>query len=142
MSEHPKFLQGHLGVARSLGSGESFVSFDNTVGSTLAVQRDGGKVALAAPAAVFLAVFFSAEAIFKDAPHPNAAKLFAAWLLSKDWQGRAASYSSRDDVSAPARLPALSSYRLDNRYVEFLGGGEQLADLRKRFERYTGPVTN
>jgi len=43
MKQQPKFIQGHLGVARSLGSGESFVSFDNTLGSTLAVQREGGR---------------------------------------------------------------------------------------------------
>jgi ABC-type Fe3+ transport system substrate-binding protein len=142
MKQQPKFIQGHLGVARSLGSGESFVSFDNTVGSTLAVQREGGKVALTAPTDDFLPVFFSAEAIFKDAPHSNAAKLFVTWLLSKQWQAQAEAYSSRDDVPAPAALPSLSTYRLDNRYVEFLSGVEQLADLRKRFERFTGPVTN
>jgi ABC-type Fe3+ transport system substrate-binding protein len=142
MKQQPKFIQGHLGVARSLGSGESFVSFDNTVGSTLAVQREDGKVALAAPTDDFLPVFFTAEAILKDAPHPNAAKLFVSFLLSKDWQGQAESYSSRDDVPAPAGLPSISTYRLDNRYVDFLTGGEQLADLRKRFERFTGPVTN
>ena len=142
MKQQPKFIQGHLGVARSLGSGESFVSFDNTVGSTLAVQREGGKVALTAPTDDFLPVFFSAEAIFKDAPHSNAAKLFVTWLLSKQWQAQAEAYSSRDDVPAPAGLPSLSTYRLDNRYVEFLSGVEQLADLRKRFERFTGPVTN
>jgi ABC-type Fe3+ transport system substrate-binding protein len=142
MKQQPKFIQGHLGVARSLGSGESFVSFDNTLGSTLAVQREGGKVALTAPTDDFLPVFFTAEAIFKGAPHPNAAKLFVSWLLSKDWQGKAEAYSSRDDVPAPAGLPSLSTYRLDNRYVEFVSGAEQRADLRKRFERFTGPVTN
>jgi ABC-type Fe3+ transport system substrate-binding protein len=142
MKQKPKFIQGHLGVARSLGSGETFVSFDNTAGSTLAVQYEGGKVALAAPTDDFLPVFFIAEAILKDAPHPNAAKLLVSWLLSKEWQAQAQGYSSRDDVPAPAGLPSLSSYRLDNRYVEFLSGAEQLADLRKRFERYSGPVTN
>src|SRR6516165_2207260 len=142
MKQRPKFIQGHLGVARSLGSGESFVSFDNTAGSTLFVQGEGGKVALAAPTDDFLPVFFTAEAIFKDAPHPNAAKLLVSFLLSKEWQAQAQGYSSRYDVPAPAGLLSLSSYRLDNRYVEFLTGAEQLADLRRRFERYSGPVTN
>jgi ABC-type Fe3+ transport system substrate-binding protein len=142
MKQQPKFIQGHLGVARSLGSGERFASFDATVSSTLAVQREGGKVALTAPTDDFLPVFFSAEAIFKHAPHPNAAKLFVTWLLSKDWQDQSETYSSRDDVPAPAGLPSLSTYRLDDRYVEFLSGQEQLADLRQRFERHTGPVTN
>ena len=50
MAQQPKFIQGHLGVARSLGSGESLVSFDNTIGSTNTAKREGGKIALAAPA--------------------------------------------------------------------------------------------
>jgi hypothetical protein len=54
MKQQPKFVQGHLDVARSLGSGESLVSFDNTVSSTLDVQREGGKVALAGPTDDFL----------------------------------------------------------------------------------------
>ena len=67
----------------------------------LAVQHAGGKVALAGPTDDFLPVFFSAEAILKGAPHPNAAKLYVGWLLSKEWQSQAASYSSRGDVPAP-----------------------------------------
>jgi ABC-type Fe3+ transport system substrate-binding protein len=101
MSQKPKFVQGRLAVARSLGSGESVVSFDATPGTILAVQHAGGKVALAGPTDDFLPVFFSAEAILKGAPHPNAAKLYVGWLLSKEWQSQAASYSSRGDVPAP-----------------------------------------
>jgi ABC-type Fe3+ transport system substrate-binding protein len=76
MKQQPKFVRGHLDVARSLGSGESLASFDNTVSSTLDVQQEGGKVALAGPTDDFLPVFFTAEAILKDALHPNAAKLY------------------------------------------------------------------
>ena len=49
MAQQPKFIQGHLGVARSLGSGESLASFDNTIGSTNTAKREGGKLALAPP---------------------------------------------------------------------------------------------
>jgi ABC-type Fe3+ transport system substrate-binding protein len=142
MKQQPKFVQGHLGVARSLGTGESLVSFDATVSSTLDVQRAGGKIALAGPADDFLPVFFTAEAILKDAPHPNAAKLYVTWFLSKEWQTRTGIYSSRSDVPPPAGLPPLSIYRLEDRYLEFVSNENQLADLRRRFEGYTGPVTN
>jgi ABC-type Fe3+ transport system substrate-binding protein len=142
MKLQPRFVQGHLGVARSLGSGESHVSFDNTVSSTLDVQRAGGKIALAGPTDDYLPIFFSAEAILKGAPHPNAAKLFVTWFLSKEWQSRAGVYSSRSDVPPPAGLPPLSSFRIEDRYLEFVSSESQLADLRKRFEAYSGPVTN
>ena len=142
MKQQPKFVQGHLDVARSLGSGESLVSFDNTVSSTLDVQREGGKVALAGPTDDFLPVFFTAEAILKDTPHPNAAKLYVTWFLSKEWQTRIGVYSSRRDVPAPTGLLPLSNYRLMDHYLEFVSNENQLATLRTRFEAYTGPVTN
>jgi ABC-type Fe3+ transport system substrate-binding protein len=84
MKQQPKFVQDHLGVARGLASGESLVSFDTTVSSTLDVQRAGGKIALAGPTDDYLPVSFSAEAILRDAPHPHAAKLFVTWLLSRE----------------------------------------------------------
>jgi ABC-type Fe3+ transport system substrate-binding protein len=138
MKQQPKFVQGHLGVARSLGSGESLVSFDNAVSSTLDVQRAGGKIALAGPTNDFLPVFFTAEAILKDAPHPNAAKLFVTWFLSKEWQSRSGVYSSRLDLPAPTGLPSLSKYRLMDRYLEFVSDEKQLANLREHFETHTG----
>ena len=141
MKQQPKFVQGHLGVARSLASGESAASFDSTASSTLEVKRAGGKVALAGASDDYVPVSFAAEAIFKDAPHPNAAKLFVTWYLSKDWQSRTGVYSSRSDVPPPAGLPPLSNYRLEERYVEFVSNESQLADLRARLERFTGPVT-
>jgi ABC-type Fe3+ transport system substrate-binding protein len=142
MKQQPKFVQGHLGVARSLGSGESLVSFDNAVSSTLDVQRAGGKIALAGPTDDFLPVFFTAEAILKDAPHPNAAKLFVTWFLSKEWQSRSGVYSSRLDLPAPAGLPSLSKYRLMDRYLEFVSDEKQLTNLREHFQTYTGRGPN
>ena len=126
---------------RSLASGESWATFDSTVSSTVSVQREGGKVALSGPKDDFLPVFFSAEAILKNAPHPNAAKLYVAWFLSKEWQIQTGVYSSRLDIPAPEGLPRLSDYRLEDRYLEFLTN-ENLTELRRRFESYTGPVTN
>ena len=142
MALQPKFIQGHLGVARSLGSGESLVSFDDSVASTRTVEREGGKIALAAPVADRLPVFFTSEAILKDAPHPNAAKLYVTWFLSKEQQGRTGVYSPRSDVAPPEGLRPLSSYRLANDYLRFVTDETRLVALRKRFEAYTGPVTN
>jgi ABC-type Fe3+ transport system substrate-binding protein len=141
MKQEPKFVQGHINVARSLASGESLVSFDATVSSTVDVQhRAGGKIVLAGSTDDLLPVSFSAEAILRDASHPNTAKLFVTWFLSKEWQSRTGLYSSRSDVPPPADLSPLSSYRLEDRYLEFLSAENQLADLRKRFGSYTGAV--
>lgn len=142
MNQNPKFVQGHLAVARSIASGESLATFDATANSTVEVSRAGGNIALAGPGDDYLPVAFAAEAILKDAPHPNAARLFVAWYLSQDWQSRTGVYSSRSDVPPPPGLPPLSNYRLEQRYAEFLSNRAQLADLRARLERYSGPVRN
>jgi ABC-type Fe3+ transport system substrate-binding protein len=142
MAQQPKFIQGHLGVARSLGTGESLVSFDNTIGSTNTAKREGGKIALAAPASDRMPMFFTSEAILKDAPHPNAAKLYVSWFLSKEQQSRIGVFSSRSDVPPPEGLMSLSGYRLANGYLKFVTNEKRLVALRQRFEKYTGPVAN
>ena len=142
MAQQPKFIQGHLGVARSLGSGESLVSFDNTIGSTNTAKREGGKLALAAPASDRMPMFFTSEAILKDAPHPNAAKLYVSWFLSKEQQSRIGVFSSRSDVPPPEGLMPLSGYRLADGYLKFVTNEKRLTALRQRFEKYTGPVAN
>jgi ABC-type Fe3+ transport system substrate-binding protein len=142
MAQQPKFIQGHLGVARSLGSGESLASFDDTIGSTNTAKREGGKLALAAPARDRMPMFFTSEAILKDAPHPNAAKLYVSWFLSREQQSRIGVYSSRADVPPPAGLMPLSGYRLANNYLKFVTDQKRLVALRQRFEKYTGPVAN
>ncbi|HEY7242844.1 MAG TPA: extracellular solute-binding protein [Xanthobacteraceae bacterium] len=140
-AQMPRYIQGHLGVARSLASGESWATFDATVSTMLSVRREGGKVELTGPKDDLVPVFFAAEAILKNAPHPNAAKLYVTWFLSRQWQSQLGVYSSRQDVPAPAGLPRLMDYRLDDHYLEFLTN-ENLPELRRRFETYTGPVTN
>ena len=88
-------------------------------------------------------VFFTAGGILGKAPHPNAAKLFVTWMLSKEQQGRVpVLYSPRADVAPPAGLPPLTSPRFANGYRDFLGDGSKLPVLRARFEAFTGPVVN
>jgi ABC-type Fe3+ transport system substrate-binding protein len=140
MAQQPKFIRGHLGVARGVASGEYLASFDSSMTAVVAAQRAGGKLAIAAPIYDAMPTFFTAEAILKDAPHPNAAKLFVTWFLSKDWQSRIGIYSSRSDVPPPNGLKPISSYRLANRYMQFVTNEKRLLELRKRFEKYTGPV--
>jgi ABC-type Fe3+ transport system substrate-binding protein len=138
MTQQPRFVHDRAAATHSIGSGESYASFDVTVSGARDAQRGGGKLDLAGPADDYLPVFFSAEAIFKDALHPNAAKLFVSWFLSKEWQSRNGLYSSRNDVPSPAGLPPLSKHRLEDRYVDFVSNETNIADLRQRFETYTG----
>jgi ABC-type Fe3+ transport system substrate-binding protein len=87
-------------------------------------------------------MFFTSEAILKDAPHPNAAKLYVSWFLSKEQQSRIGVYSPRSDLPPPAGLMPLSGHRLANDYLKFVTNQKRLVTLRQRFEKYTGPVAN
>ena len=51
-------------------------------------------------------------------------------------------WSGRKDVPPPAGYNPILSYKVANDYRAFLVNQTQVADLRKRFEKYTGPVVN
>jgi hypothetical protein len=42
-------------------------------------------------------------------------------------------------VPPPEGFQPLASYKIANNYREFMTNDKQVADLRKRFEGYTGP---
>jgi ABC-type Fe3+ transport system substrate-binding protein len=136
MANEPYFIQGHRDVAARVRSGADFVSFDISGGA-------GGPLKAVMSEKERSPVFFTAIGILKNAPHPNAAKLYLSWLLSNEQQGRnPAAYSPRSDLPPPAGMPPLSSPRFANGYRDFLGDGAQLPALRKRYEALIGPVVN
>ena len=131
------FIQGHRDVAARVKAGTSAISFDITNGSasgplkTVMSEKDRSPV------------FYTAGGILKAAPHPNAAKLYLSWQLSKEVQGKdPVAYSPRRDVPPPAGMPPLTSPRFANAYRDFLGDGSKMVALRARYEKLTGPVTN
>jgi ABC-type Fe3+ transport system substrate-binding protein len=141
MANKPTFVQGHLGVARSVATGENAATFDAT-SSAWRLKRDGQPIEVLFSQEDETPVFTVSAGIFKDAPHPSVAKLYLAWYLAKEQQSRTGTFSPRSDVGPPAGLKPLSAYRLANRYREFVSDETRLAELRKRFEAYTGPVVN
>ena len=142
MANEPRFIQGHLGVVRSIASGESLVTFDTIASISMNLKKQGQPQAVAFSEADPLPIWPFTAAIFKDAPHPNAAKLFLTWYLSPEQQSKTANWSPRSDVPAPYGWKPILSYKVVNSYREFLTNTKQLEELRKRFESYTGPVKN
>ena len=141
MAAKPTFIQGHLGVARSVATGESAATFDAS-SSAWRYKRDGAPIEVVFSAVDDTPVFTVSAGIFKDAPHPNVAKLYLTWYLAKEQQSRTGVFSPRTDVPPPAGLKPLSDYRLANDYRDFVSDAARLAALRQRFEAYTGPVVN
>lgn len=140
MASKPNFVQGHLPVARSVASGENIATFDAS--SSLWDYKREGKVEIVWSPEDETPLFTLTGGIFKDAPHPNAAKLYLTWYLAMEQQSKLASYSPRADVPPPAGLQPLSSYKVANNYREFMLDETLITGLRKRMEGYTGPPVN
>jgi ABC-type Fe3+ transport system substrate-binding protein len=140
MANKPSFIRGHLGVANSISSGENALTFDGTTNSILAQAKSGKPIAIATSDVDPVPIWPQTAAIFKGAPHPNAAKLYISWLLEKEQQSQIGTWSSRSDVPPPSGLKPLSEYKLANDFAAFINDEAHANDLRKRFEAYIGPV--
>jgi ABC-type Fe3+ transport system substrate-binding protein len=142
MAAKPNFIQGHLGQQRSIGSGQNWVTFDSIFNITSVEKKEGKPVESHFSTVDATPIWPLTGAIFKDAPHPNAARLFLGWLLEPEQQVKTGTWSSRRDVPPPAGYKPLFDYQVANDYRAFLTNEPQLVELRKRFEGYTGPVVN
>ncbi|AMN44230.1 ABC transporter substrate-binding protein [Rhodoplanes sp. Z2-YC6860] len=136
----PNYVQGHLPVARSVATGENIATFDAS--SSVWEFRRQGKLDVVWSGEDETPVFTLTGGIFKDAPHPNAAKLYMTWFLAKEQQSRVGSFSSRQDVAPPEGFKPLTSYKIANNYREFMVDEKLIESLRKRMEGFTGPVVN
>ena len=142
MANKPNFIQGHLDMLRSVANGTNAVTFDATSSTTGALKKSGQPIDFAFPASDVMPTFILTAGIFKDAPHPNAAKLFLDWYMAKEQQSRLGTYSARSDVAPPAGLQPLAAYKIVAGYRQFVTDEKKLVALRKRFESFTGPVVN
>src|SRR5580692_4550556 len=142
MAAKPTFIQGHLGEQRSIGSGENLATFDSILDITAALKRQGMPVDSHIPTGDALPIWPLSGAIFKNAPHPNAAKLFMSWLLEPEQQSKLPTWSPRSDVPPPEGFKPILSYQVANDYRDFLTNETEVAALRKRFEGYSGPIVN
>jgi ABC-type Fe3+ transport system substrate-binding protein len=142
MAQKPNFIQGHLGEQRSIGSGQNIATFDSILDITDGLKHQGQPVEAHFPTGDALPIWPLNGAIFKDAPHPNAAKLFLSWLLAPEQQSKLPTWSPRSDVPPPAGYQPILSYKVANDYRAFLTDQTKVAELRKRFEGYSGPIVN
>jgi ABC-type Fe3+ transport system substrate-binding protein len=142
MAAKPNFIQGHLGEQRSIGTGENLATFDSILDITSGLKRQGMPVDSHIPTGDALPIWPLSGAIFKAAPHPNAAKLFLSWLLEPEQQSKLPTWSPRSDVPPPAGYKPILSYNVANDYRDFLTNQSEVAELRKRFEGYSGPIVN
>jgi ABC-type Fe3+ transport system substrate-binding protein len=136
MAQRPTFVtSGHAAVSNAIAAGEKLATFDST-STTPRLKREGKPIEPVFSRADKTPVFLVATAIFKDAPHPNAAKLYLNWYLSPEQQSRSGTFSPRSDVAPPPGLEPLASYDIDTGYRALLSDEARAAELRRRFARH------
>jgi ABC-type Fe3+ transport system substrate-binding protein len=139
MAQQPVFVTtGHATVSEAIASGEKLATFDST-STTPRLKAQGKPIEPVFSQVDATPVFLVGAAIFKDAPHPNAAKLYLNWYLAKEQQSRSGTFSPRADVPPPPGLAPLSSYNIDSRFRALVSDESRLTELRKRFGGYVNP---
>jgi ABC-type Fe3+ transport system substrate-binding protein len=138
MAQKPVFVtSGHQTVSNAIASGEKLVTFDST-STTPRLKAEGKPIEPVFSVVDATPVFLVGAAIFKDAPHPNAAKLYLNWYMAKEQQSRSGTYSPRADVPPPPGLQPLSAYNIDRGYRKLVTDEPRLMELRKRFAAFVG----
>jgi len=84
-----------------------------------------------------VAISPSLSAIFKNAPHPNAAKLYIEWVLSKETQ----QWLAQQEVVLPVRRDVENPYPQYFKNVPFIVAGAEQTDprlprLRADYEKF------
>jgi len=138
MANDPQWVRGHLGSARAVASGQAATTFDTMTNVTIGLKKNNQPTEAAFSTVDPLPIWPQTTAIFKDAPHPNAAKLYVTWFLAKEQQSRTGTWSTRLDVPPPSGLKPIFEYQLANDFRSFITNGELAEELRKRFESYIG----
>ena len=144
IANQPNWVQGHLGVSRSVAAGkDNIVTIDATTSTILNLKKAGQPIEYAFSKVDPIPVYYSTAGIFKNAPHPNVAKLYLSWILQREQQSRIGTYSSRTDVPPPLpQLKPLFSHNVANGYRDFVTNEAALTGLRKKFETAIGPIKN
>lgn len=142
MANEPAFVQGHLGVLQWIAAGRRALTLDCSTHTGTDLKKAGKPVEVVFSRADPTPIFYNTMGILRDAPHPNAAKLYLTWFLSREVQIATGNWSARSDVPPPAGMQPLSAYRLAPRYREFLVDTKRVEELRSRFLALTGSPVN
>jgi ABC-type Fe3+ transport system substrate-binding protein len=138
MAQDPAFVRGVPSATAGVANG----TYLATAGAAGDARPNGVQIL---PATERFATWAQRGAIFKDAKHKAAAKLFMSWLTSKDAQTNVFAswtWSVRRDVAPPAGLQPLASYQNTDpdAFARFMSDRSAVDRFRSQVERYVGPV--
>ena len=144
MANEPHFVFGHVGVTKMIAEGKYAVTFDAINKLASDERAEGLPIDLAIADEDPMPLWPQTAGILAGSPNPHAAALYLDWYLRPEQQTKVnalGSWSPRSDVAAPPDLRPLSECTVAEGFLEFMMDKEQAADLKQRFEEFTGPPT-
>lgn len=140
MKNEPHFVRGTQAPADQVEEGTYAATFSTDGG--LKANADA-KSRFVLPSKEGFVAWAQRAAIFKDAKHPAAAKLYLNWLLDKDTQENVwYMWSVRTDVQAPAGYKPIWEYDNANLkgFEEFMSNREEVERFKAQIQLYVGDV--
>jgi iron(III) transport system substrate-binding protein len=126
-------VQGNQQVSDNLKRGERLIAAGALDSYAADDRKDGHPIATIYPTEGTF-VIPSPTAVVKDSPNPNAAKLFAAFMITPEVQKlfpEDGGYAARSDVAPPAGSPDLAS--LKTIHVDYKQIEKQAGSIKKKF---------
>jgi len=131
-------VQGNQQVSDMLKRGERLIAVGALDSYAADLRKEGHQVKTLYPTdGIF--IIPSPTQVVKNAPHPNAAKLFAEFMIGDDAQKifpADGGYSARIDIAAPAGSPDLKTLKIldvDEGYIE-----KETQRIKKQFNEIFG----
>ena len=131
MKQRPEFVRGAPAALGAVASGQKLASF---AGFAPLLPIPGLPVRYSVPRTDAFMSWAQTAAIFKQARHPNAAKLYIAWQLTRERQRQAAQWPVRRDLAFPPGWKSIGDYKTP------LAGFRTFMRNRARVERFRGVI--
>lgn len=133
-SLRPVITDGHLAMARAVGAGEYWVALNNYVNLSMNVKLAGNPIDVWPLDPVTL--IFGQVGVNAKAPHPNAARLAANFMLSQECQEFLARFGrlpTRKDVTA--NPPGIIERLTQKKVITVLMGPDEERQWQRRFDQ-------
>jgi iron(III) transport system substrate-binding protein len=130
----PVVTDGHLAMARATGAGEYWISLNNYVNLSMNVKLAGGPIDVWALDPVTL--MFGQVGVNAKAPHPNAARLAANFMLSQECQLFLAKFGrlpTRKDV--PTNPPGIVDMLTQKKVITVLMTPDEERKWQRQFDQ-------
>jgi iron(III) transport system substrate-binding protein len=130
----PVITDGHLAMARATGAGEYWISLNNYVNLSMNVKLAGNPIEVWALDPVTL--IFGQVGVSAKAPHPNAARLAANFMLSQECQQFLAGFGrlpTRKDVAS--NPPGIIELLTQKKVITVLMTPDEERKWQRRFDQ-------